>query len=233
MPRGRNARPARSTSTPAAVVRSLHKQLTAVGLPVTGKEAGRNPTFGPTTKATVKAFQQRFHLPVTGKADAVTTAVLTLAQTVTSEQDPAALQKKIKKAATASTSPAYSYWIARYALMSGDYATALTAAHLVPNFGDLLGGELVGAIDPNWRPLHPQPLPPDLPHPENFYSYRGNLIDPDVLAGLQFDLASLTTQQYAAYLTAHANPTDPATIDPAWEYRGAEAPVLPGPGPAE
>src|SRR5207244_12919573 len=106
-------------------------------------------------------------------------------------------------------SPDYNYWLARYAIMAGDYTTAKNAADALADRIDLLT-KLEGILDP-WRKL---PLHPEIPHPENFYSYREDLVDQDQLAQLTAELDAFTVDEYAAYRSKLD--LDPVTVDTAW-----------------
>jgi hypothetical protein len=166
---------ARSTNIPKSTLRSLHGDLAAIGLPVSRKEAGTRPAFGAETVGRVKAFQERYRLPVTGKVDSATGATLKLAALVATEADPAVLSKKLTAAAAAGPdSPLYKSFVARAALLAGDYGLA---AGLSPDLTDLsdlgvnLGDGLFATGDEN-----PSPKAPEVPFPENYYSYRHDVM---------------------------------------------------------
>src|SRR5439155_26072217 len=91
----------------------------------------------------------------------------------------------------------------------GDYTTAKNAADALADRIDLLT-KLEGILDP-WRKL---PLHPEIPHPENFYSYREDLVDQDQLAQLTAELDAFTVDEYAAYRSKLD--LDPVTVDTAW-----------------
>src|SRR5262249_48804800 len=105
--------------------------------------------------------------------------------------------------------PAYNYWLARYAVMAGDYQTPQTLLKQHPELVSVLNG-LPQILDPA-----PQPKAPEIPYPENFYSYRHEIIPHDQLANLASHRQSFTKEQYAAYLTRIGNPVDPNAIDDA------------------
>jgi peptidoglycan hydrolase-like protein with peptidoglycan-binding domain len=186
------------TALPTTTIKQLHDGLAAIGFKVVGEEAGPNPRFGTATIAQLKTFQQRYKLPVTGELDPTSGGVLSLAALVATESDRAAVQAKLKQAMNnVPNSQLYSYWLARYAIMAGDYATAQTA--IKPFLGQVLPlPELGSIIDPI-----SQPSGPDVPHPENFYNYREGLIDQQTLDRLRSDMETLASspQDYQQYLS--------------------------------
>ena len=164
----------RSRNVPARTIRALHTELAAIGLPVAGEEASGTPRFGSDTKARVREFQQLHGLPKTGKVDRTTGGIMSLSAFVATEVDRSKLRKKLKAAVgNVPNSPDYNYWLARYAVMSGDYALAKKVS---PRLIDLSGVrvDLGNAVFNGTGPGSPQE--PDVPFPENFYSYRYNLM---------------------------------------------------------
>jgi len=156
---------------PVAIVKQLHDELAAVGLPVAGAESGATPQFGSATSTQLKAFQNRYQLPVTGNLDPATGGVLSLSAVVATEADRSKLRTELANMVNdAPNSPAYNYWLARYAVVAGDYTTARTAARLAQDFGDIRA-TIGPIIDPG-----PQPQQPEVPFPENFYTYRDDLV---------------------------------------------------------
>jgi Tc toxin complex TcA C-terminal TcB-binding domain/PKD domain/Putative peptidoglycan binding domain len=201
---------------PAATIKLLHDELLTMGLPVAGVEVGATPQFGSATSEQLKIFQGRYKLPVTGNLDPTTGGILSLSALVATETDRTKLRTELASMVNnVPDSPQYNYWLARYALMSGDYTTANTARKTL----ELMHGvtfsvpaglliNLGGIFDPG-----SQPRQPEIPFPENFYTYREDLVDPDQLAQLRAQLDSLTVEQYAAYISTPGNTVDPTTLD--------------------
>src|SRR4051812_28667220 len=97
-------------------VKQLHDELAAVGLAVAGNAAGTAPQFGAATVAQLKAFEQRYNLPLTDNLDPTTAGVLTLSALAGTEGDRTKLRSKLQEAVNkVPNSPAYNYWLARYA----------------------------------------------------------------------------------------------------------------------
>jgi peptidoglycan hydrolase-like protein with peptidoglycan-binding domain len=209
---------------PVAIVKQLQDELAAVGLSITGTEAGPTPQFGQATSAQLKAFQQRYQLSVTGNLDPATGGVLSLSALVATEADRSKLRTELANMVNdVPDSPAYNYWLARYAVVAGDYTTARTAARLANNFGNI--SVTIGPIvDPP-----PQPQQPEIPFPENFYTYRDDLVEQNQLDQLRSELETLTADDYVAYLsknpaiiaylTAHGYSVQ-LPLDPANPIRG-------------
>ena len=137
---------------PVATIKQLQGELSAVGLAVTRAEAGTTPQFGQDTSAQLKAFQLRYGLEASGDLSPTSGGVLYLAALVAAEGDRAKLQAALKDAVgKVPNSPEYNYWLARYAIMAGDYATAKTIAQPFPNAAGLtanLGGIIVVGLQP-------------------------------------------------------------------------------------
>jgi hypothetical protein len=132
---------------------------------------------------------------VTGNLDPVTGRVLSLSALVTKETDRAKLRTELGAMVNdAPDSPAFNYWLARYALVAGDYATARTAARLAHGFGDV-NTTILPIADPP-----PQPQQPDTQYPENFYTYRDDLVEQVQLDQLRSQLETLAVGDYTKYL---------------------------------
>jgi hypothetical protein len=186
---------ARSANVPVDTIRTLHSELAAVGLPVNGSET-TDTRFGSDTEARVREFQKLHHLPETGEVDPATDGIMSLSALVATEGDQNKLRAELKDAIDeVPNSPEYNYWLARYAIMAGDYAIPKTILKLHPDLGGLLT-DLGGIIDPHPKPAGPQQ--PEVPYPENFYSYRQDFVDEAVLADLRGQLQSLTYEEFGA-----------------------------------
>ena len=157
---------------PAEIITQLHTELRSVGLPVAGPETGATPRFGPATSAQIKAFQQRLKLSVDGNLTPETGALVSLTALVATESDRSKLQAGLQGAANAvPDSPQYNYWLARYAITAGDYSLAARASARFAGQSGVrtdLGGILTQGGG--------TPQAPEVPFPENFYSYQFNLM---------------------------------------------------------
>jgi hypothetical protein len=180
----------------------LHTELAAIGLPVVGTEAGAAPQFGEATSARLRAFQERYKLPVTGDLDPTTGGVLALSALVSTETDRAKLRTELANAVNNVPNVAeYDYWLARYAVMSGDYTLAKKVSpHLIDLSG--VGVDLGNAVlNPGTGPGSPQA--PDVPFPENFYSYRYDLMSQEDIDDLR------TKNQFSGAMPFMARATHP------------------------
>jgi hypothetical protein len=154
-----------------------------------GQGAGGTPRFEAATESRVRDFQKLYRLPETGEVNPATGGVMTLAALVATEGDRSKLREKLKNAVNAvPNSPEYNYWLARSAILAGDYELA---ARVSPRLTDLSGitvdlGSAIFTTDPG-GPRSPRQ--PEVPFPENFYSYRH-----DVMAQQAID--TLRTKRY-------------------------------------
>jgi peptidoglycan hydrolase-like protein with peptidoglycan-binding domain len=206
----RSIRPGETLGVSPDTIRQLHDELAASGFSVPATETA-SAHFGSETEARVREFQSRHGLAVTGTVDDTTDGVLELTTLVTTEGDPAKLRTELKDAVDkVPNSPEYNYWLARYAIMAGDYATPETILKLHPDLSDLLG-DLGGIF--HHGPDRPWPQPPEVPYPENFYSYQQDLIDQAALAELRSQLDSITLETYAAALSTPGNTFTPQQLD--------------------
>jgi len=197
-------------SVPSAIVNALHAELATIGFPVNGSEVFGTPTFGSATQARVRDFQTLYSIPATGDLDPVTGGIMFLASQVSTQADRNALKTALKGAIDkVPNSRDYNYWLARYCIMVGDYATPKTLIKLHPNLGAMVAN--LGSI---FVPGIPAPQAPEVPYPENFYSYREDLIDRDRLAALVAGLDSLSLQDYNAFIAkSKSAPIDQPRFD--------------------
>jgi hypothetical protein len=173
------AAPALST-LPVETLKQLHTELAAVGLPVVGAEATGTPQFGLETQARIRAFQQLHGLPVTDSVDPTTGAVLTLAALAATEFDRSKLREGLRAAqGSVADSPQYDYWLARYAIMAGDYDLAVKIRPHPADVGFPTGGVLEIPTA--------SPQAPEVPFPENFYSYRFDLMPQELIDELRIN----------------------------------------------
>src|SRR5438552_2673727 len=187
-----------SNDVPLNTIKTLHTELTAVGLPVIGTEGSDATKFGAATSDELKLFQDRYHLPVTGNLDPATGGILSLSALVATEPDRAKLRTELANMANnVPDSPEYNYWLARYAIMAGDYALAKKVS---TSLVDLSGSDIdLGNILPSGGKIGPgSPQQPDVPFPENFYSYRYDLMSQDDIDQLREDNAFRGTMPFMA-----------------------------------
>ena len=124
-----------STDVPVETIRTLQTELTAVGLPVIGAEADTTPRFGTDTQARVREYQHQYGLQETGDVDPGTGGLMSLSVLVATESDRSQLREKLQNAVNdVPDSPEYNYWLARYAILAGDYGLA---ARVSPKLKDL------------------------------------------------------------------------------------------------
>jgi len=173
-----------TSDVPAETISTLHAELAAVGLPVTGPEASGTPRFEASTEARVRDFQRLYRLTETGEVNPATGGVMTLAALVASEPDRTVLRQKLRDAASAGPdSPEFKTWVARSALLAGDYVLAQQVnPHLIDlsdmgiNLGDAV---LTTDTGPG------SPRQPEVPFPENFYSYRHDVMAQQAIDALR------------------------------------------------
>jgi Tc toxin complex TcA C-terminal TcB-binding domain/PKD domain len=176
----------------------IHEQLVVMGYPINPDEQTA-ATFGIKTLNAVRAFQERYKLPLktendnTATVDLPTTRLMKVVSTFATSTGRAALSNAIKEVNDAATDsdPQELYWLTRYAIISGNYDLAKklnTQLNALPNvqgrFGGLEGrGELPDRILDTGE-SH-QPKAPDAQFPENFYSYRYDLMAQEDIAQLK------------------------------------------------
>jgi hypothetical protein len=158
----------------ADTIRAIHHELAVNGFSVAATETAA-ANFGSDTEARLCEFQSRHRLTRTGTLDQVTGGVLALSALVTTESDRAKLRAELKDAVDkVPDSPEYNYWLARYAIIAGDYALSKRVS---PRVRDLSGLNVdIGnaVLNPGTGPGSPRQ--PEVPFPESFYSYRYNLM---------------------------------------------------------
>jgi peptidoglycan hydrolase-like protein with peptidoglycan-binding domain len=188
-------------TVPVATIAQLHAELAAVGLPVAGSEATVAPQFGPETQARVAAFQQLYGLPVTSTVDPTTGALMTLAALVSTESDRGKLRAGLRSAqGRVADSPHYDYWLARCAILAGDYdlAVKVRPARDASKAGEAVvalasaakvGPVLAASVSPTTNAVlaipDAPPQTPEIGFPENFYSYRFDVIAQEVIEELR------------------------------------------------
>jgi hypothetical protein len=205
---GDGGAPPPSAALPAATVKQLHDELAAIGMPVAAAETGATPVFGTDTSARLKDLQERYKLPVRGNLDPVTGGILTLSALAATETDKTKLKALLKGAVdNVPNSPDYNNWLARYAIMAGDYdLAARTSPHLRDLSGILVNlGDLV-LVD-GWGPAVPKQ--PEVPFPENFYSYRYPLMTADDIRTLRSSQDQFPYGALPYMARMNVNPGDP------------------------
>lgn len=155
-----------------AKVGELHVQLQALGAVIaSGEQTGKS--YGPSTVAAVSAFRQRYDLPAGDTMDLPTGRLMHVASAFagTGVAWPCAPPLAAAAAADASQ-PQELYWLARYATLAGEYQTAHDIALRIPGRGGIT--DVIGPI--LTLPTAPVLRPPEGPYPENFYTYRYDLV---------------------------------------------------------
>lgn len=175
-------------------VHELQEQLVAVGAVLDPGE--QNATaFGASTVAAVRAFRQRYGLPDGDSVDLPTGRLMHVASVFAESGDRVALRAAVREAAAAAdtSEPQELYWLARYATIAGDYETGHSIARRIPGQPGI--PDIIIPIlelpdqpvqpSPEEPPVAPQPRPPELPYPENFYTYRRDRYPLDALSDMQ------------------------------------------------
>jgi hypothetical protein len=176
-------------------VGQLHGALLKVGAPVAAAEKTAK-RFGATTLAAVTTFRKQFGLPdANGNApfDASVGRLLPIAAAA-NEGNGVALRAAVREAlaAAGNNAPAQeNNLLARFALIAGDYPAAQQAVRKAPQVRDLVAPIIDAVLD-----LRSQsPKPPEVPFPENFYTYRNDLLPLAVIDNLQEQLRTVTPAQ--------------------------------------
>lgn len=197
-----------------ANVRELQGKLAGLGAVIDPGELGA-ASYGPSTVAAVRAFRERHGLPDGDTVDLPTARLMHVASAffgATRREDVRAAIRTAAAAADASQ-PQELYWLARYATIAGDYETARSIARRIPEHEGIktVIEPIVGLPDPpaqrslGQQQAEPRPRAPELPYPENFYSYRRDFYPPDVLTEMQRQIAAVgqsprdPSQAYAGF----------------------------------
>src|SRR5262245_27688669 len=197
-------------TVPAATLRQLHTELAAAGLPVDGAESGGTPQFGPDTQARVGAFQQLYGLPVTRTVDPETGALLSLVAMAMTESDGGKLRAGLRAAQSkAPRSPRYNDALARFAIIAGDYDLAVRVRDTAATAGLVANAVTAGAATGGALAIPDAPRQaPEIPFPENFYSYRFEVMSQDVITELRTRAPAVASLS----LAAQANITAAAAV---------------------
>ncbi len=171
MPRVSSVISARSTAAPEDTIRILHAELHAIGLPVAEAESNGTPRFGTDTQTRVREFQNLYRLPATSEVDPTTGAVMSISALVATETDRGRLRAALRDARGAvRDAPSYDYWLARYAIMAGDYELAASISTRLTDLSGLTVDLRDGIL---WDGSEGKPpRQPEVPFPENYYTYR-------------------------------------------------------------
>ena len=162
-------------------VAELHRALLKFGAPIADTEKNSH-RFGDSTLAAVLAFRNQHGLPeVASNAapfDASVGRLLNVAAAAT-DGNRVALRAAAREsiAAARNATPQENYWLARYAVIAHDYPNARAAALRAPQLSDLVTQIIDVQLDLTAEP----PRPPEVPYPENFYSYRYKLLAQETL----------------------------------------------------
>lgn len=162
-----------------ANVRELHKQLLSIGAVIAqGERDAAN--YGPSTVAAVRAFQSQKGL-LNGDAFTVSTGRLLHVASAFDLGGPEALRSALLEVVPVADAgqPQELYQLARYAILARDYQMAQSIAERIPDHPDVRSvvGPILALADKKSRP-------PELPYPENFYTYRYDLIPRGLLQEL-------------------------------------------------
>lgn len=202
---------------PREVIERLRVELDTIGLPVGDSDPGG---FGSETAAALERFQQSHGLPVTGNLDPTTGGVLSIVSLVASEHDQTRLRERLREArAAVPDSPVYNEWLARSALIAGDYPLARAATDVLR---DSLGNDISPVM--NGGTGNTSPRAPEIPFPENFYTYRYPLMaDADIgnlrnertqgTSGIAF-MASVPQPRDGENVEVKLPPFDPQPLPP-------------------
>ncbi len=164
--------PLRPTDTGPAVV-ELHNALLRIGVPIADAEKSAK-RVGDSTLAAVLALRTRYGLPdVTRNAPPfdVSVARLLHLEVTALEGNRAALRTAVRESlpATVNAPPQVNSLQARIAAMAGLYLEAQESAARAPQLSGLVS-QIIAA------PLVQTPRPPEVPYPENFYTYYYKLV---------------------------------------------------------
>ena len=177
-----------------AEVHELHEQLQALGAVLDPGEQTATK-FGNSTVAAVRDFRERYGLAAGDTVDLPTGRLIHVASAFASSGDRVALRAAVRAAVSAAdtSQPQELYWLARYAIIAGDYETAHALALRAPGHSEIQGiilpilelPDQPAQPDPGQPPAAPPPRSPELPYPENFYTYRRDRYPIDELNEMQ------------------------------------------------
>jgi hypothetical protein len=183
-----------------ANVRAMQIQLAGLGAVIDPTEQAAT-SYGPSTMAAVRAFRERHGLPDADAVDPSTARLMQVASALAGTGGREDVRSAVRTAAAAAdtSQPEELYWLARYATIAGDYQTAHDLARRIPEHEGIKS--VVAPIlappeqpvqpTPGQPPVAPQPRSPEMPHPENFYSYRRDFYPLDVLNDMQRQIAAV------------------------------------------
>ncbi|MBA3462802.1 MAG: hypothetical protein H0T46_22795 [Deltaproteobacteria bacterium] len=142
------------------VVERLHAELATVGVVTAGTADG----FGTATAVALTEFQRRYRLPEHGNLDPTTGGVLALAALVATSEEPARLAAELGEArGRVADSLEYDRWLARFAIAAGAFDVAAAVGTRIE---DLWGRDFSAVLDGG------RAAEPEVPFPENYYTYR-------------------------------------------------------------
>jgi peptidoglycan hydrolase-like protein with peptidoglycan-binding domain len=182
-----------------------HGQLLAVGAVIAPDEQNQT-RYGPSTGAAVSAFRQQHGLPAGDTVDLSTGRLMHVEAAFAGTGGREALRAAVREAASAAdtSQPEELYWLARYAILAGDYQTAHDIAQQIPDHGGVRAviDPIVALPDqpaqpnPGQPPTAPQPRSPEVPYPENFYAYRRPWVDPAAVERVALDWPNLKPTEH-------------------------------------
>jgi hypothetical protein len=194
-------------------VADLHLTLLQFGTSIADAEKNAQQ-FGDSTLAAVLAFRNQHGLPaVERNADPFDESVgLLNVAAAAADGNRAALRIAVREsiaAAARTATPQENSWLARYAVIAFDYPSARKAALRAPQLSDLVTQIIKAPRDPMTQP----PRPPEVPYPENFYTYRHELPPEADLNQLRTNLKELSIEQFARDNDPNPNDTSVPSID--------------------
>lgn len=157
-------------------VADLHKALLKYGAPIADAER-TGKRFADSTLAAVLAFRSQHGLPlVTGRDSPFDASVARLLNVASAAAggNRAEFRTAVREsvAAASNATPQENSQLARYAVIAFDYSSARTAALRAPQLSGLVTQIIEAPLDVMRQP----PRPPEVPFPENFYTYRYKLL---------------------------------------------------------
>ncbi|HEU4713466.1 MAG TPA: PKD domain-containing protein [Pyrinomonadaceae bacterium] len=177
-------------------VRELHKQLIMLGKTIQPEELNTK-AFSETTKFALNDFRDRYGLNGGDMFDLPIASVLYTSSILATSANREELRTAVKQAVAAmdgtnGNRPQELYWLSRHAVIAGDYDTAWMLAKRIPDHTGVRGviepilalPAVVAQADSS-LPVRPEPQPPEVAHPENFYWYHCDRYPTDALSNVQ------------------------------------------------
>ena len=182
-----------------ANVRQLHVELTGLGAVIDpGEQAATS--YGPSTMAAVRTFREQHGLLGGDTMDLPTGRLMHVASAFAGTNGRENLRAAVRTAAAAAdeNQPQELYWLARYATIAGDYQTARSIARRIPDHVGIKAviEPILALPDQPSSAASRQLRPPELPYPENFYTYRRPWVDPSAVERVVNDWPNLRPEEH-------------------------------------